>query len=325
MCVLAVADRPSPVARLADASSHPKKKPSAQIQKQKQTKLESFVIDVSHQEMDRLVQHIQEIWDSFVYPAGEGGERTEVEWLPAKGVAMLLQQELGYGDEEELNDALRGTFADFLRAMPHINTRVAPETSAVYFQVVPEPPRDQWVCRRLTVPVRSRADLTRRVCLKSRHARIVVPSLEFEISPDGGRRHIDSLYNHVTTAITNLGAHVRSAGAGLSDDHREKIMETVAALNELLDVDSPWDFVVADPSGASEVTPMEGVTVIEGLEAERADAEDARREAAERAERERAAEGAGGGAGGAAGGGGAGGGGAAGPGAGGGGELDTID
>jgi C4-type Zn-finger protein len=244
--------------------------------------------------MDRLVQHIQEIWDSFVFPAGEQGERTEVEWLPAKGVAMLLQEELGYGDEAELEDALRGTFVDFLRAMPHINTRVDPNTRAVYFQVIPEPPRDQWVCRRHVVPVTSRNDLIRRVCLKSRHARIIVPSLEFEISPDGTRRHIDSLYNHITTAITNLGAHVRTAGSALSAEHRERIMETVVALNALLDVDEPWEFVVADPSGASEVTPMEGVTLIEGEAARKADAEDAEKEALEKAEREARAAGAGG-------------------------------
>jgi C4-type Zn-finger protein len=277
--------------------------------------------------MDRLVQHIQEIWDSFVYPAGEQGERTEVEWLPAKGVAMLLQEELGYSDEAELEDALRGTFVDFLRAMPHINTRVDPNTRAVYFQVIPEPPRDRWVPRRHVVPVRSRQDLVRRVCLKSRHARIVVPSLEFEISPDGTRRHIDSLYNHITTAITNLGAHVRTAGASLSEEHKERIMETVVALNALLDVDEPWEFVVSDPSGASEVTPMEGVTLIEGEEAARADAEDAEKEAQEKAEREAAAArgGAGTGAGageqrGAAGAGDGGGGGG-----GGGGNLNTID
>jgi C4-type Zn-finger protein len=267
--------------------------------------------------MDRLVQHIQEIWDSFVFPSGEQGERTEVEWLPAKGVAMLLQEELGYEDQAELEDALRGTFVDFLRAMPHINTRVDPNTGAVYFQVIPEPPRERWVCRRHTVPVRSRADLTRRVCLKSRHARIVVPSLEFEISPDGTRRHIDSLYNHITTAITNLGAHVRTAGGALSPEHRERIMETVVALNALLDVDEPWDFVIADPSGASEVTPMEGVSLIQGEEAARADREDAEREAREKSEREAAAA--------ARAGAGAGAGAAAAPGGGGGGNMDTID
>lgn len=302
----------------ARCSPRPRNKfPPKKPKKNKQ--LESFCIDVSHQEMDRLVQHIQEIWDSFVFPAGEQGERTEVEWLPAKGVAMLLQEELGYEDQAELEDALRGSFVDFLRAMPHINTRVDPNTGAVYFQVIPEPPRDHWVPRRLTVPVRSRNDLVRRVCLKSRHARIVVPSLEFEISPDGARRHIDSLYNHITTAITNLGAHVRAAGSALSPEHRERIMETVVALNALLDVDEPWDFVVSDPSGASEVTPMEGVVLIQGEEAAAADREDAAREAKEREEREAAAEAAaaeaaerpvaaaGGGA------------------AGGGGNLDTID
>lgn len=47
----------------------------------------------------------------------------------------------------------------------------------------------------MTLTVQSRADLWR-VCLKSPHARIEIPELEFEVSVDG-KKQIDSIYNHI--------------------------------------------------------------------------------------------------------------------------------
>jgi hypothetical protein len=48
---------------------------------------------------------------------------------------------------------------------------------------------------------------------------VEIPELEFEISADG-KRKIDSLYNIVSSAIFNLGTHVRTTGAGMIDDHK---------------------------------------------------------------------------------------------------------
>jgi hypothetical protein len=46
------------------------------------------------------------------------------------------------------------------------------------------------------------------VLLKSPMARLEIPELEFEISADG-KKKVDSLYNHLASAIFNLGNHVR--------------------------------------------------------------------------------------------------------------------
>jgi len=81
----------------------------------------------------------------------------------------------------------------------------------------------------MTVRINSTKDLWR-VCLKSPHARIEIPELEFEISADG-KRHIDSVYNHIAAAVYNLGNYVRQAGGALSEDHKSKILDTVIALN----------------------------------------------------------------------------------------------
>ncbi len=51
----------------------------------------------------------------------------------------------------------------------------------------------------MTVTINSTKDLWR-VCLKSPHARIEIPELEFEISADG-KRHTDSIYNHIGAAV----------------------------------------------------------------------------------------------------------------------------
>lgn len=40
-----------------------------------------------------------------------------------------------------------------------------------------------------------------------------------------------------------------------------KILETVEALNEMLDVQEPWDMVMYDPSGVSEISPDSDVSI----------------------------------------------------------------
>lgn len=181
-----------------------------------------------------------------------------MEWLPADGVEQALLQELGYEDVPEFEDALKGSFVDFLDNLPHIRKRVD-DNGRVFLQIKPEPAREDWKPTRMTVKVNDTTDLWR-VCLKSPHARIEIPELEFEISADG-KRHTDSIYNHIGAAVYNLGNYVRQANTGLSEDHKNKIMDTVIALNIFLDVPKPFTWVVHDPSGTSEFHPMEGVTV----------------------------------------------------------------
>eukprot|EP00877_Chromochloris_zofingiensis_P000781 jgi/Chrzof1/10703/Cz05g09120.t1 len=217
--------------------------------------LDKVKIDMSHQEMDRLVTELETMWQQFTQDGD--GQPTGIEWLPADNVAEALCKDLGYEDIDEFEDALKGSFVDFLDNLPHIVKKT--ENGRVFFQVKPEPPKEEWRPVKMTVHVNDVKDLWR-VCLKSPHARIEIPELEFEISADG-KRHIDSIYNHIGSAVYNLGNYVRQPGSGLSDDHKEKIMDTVLALNEYLDVPKPWTWILHDPSGMSEFNPMEGVTV----------------------------------------------------------------
>jgi hypothetical protein len=49
------------------------------------------------------------------------------------------------------------------------------------------------------------------MCLKSEWATIEIPELEFELSADG-KRHTDSIYNHIASAVYNLGNCVSNRG-----------------------------------------------------------------------------------------------------------------
>ena len=116
----------------------------------------------------------------------------------------------------------------------------------------------------MTLHVAERNDLWR-VLYKSPDASIRIPHLEFEIGADSKRR-IDTVYNHITNAVWNLSAHIRSQSGGGSEEMSESaasILETVDALEQLLELNEPFDIVVDDPTGASQFKPSEGVEVME--------------------------------------------------------------
>ena len=57
----------------------------------------------------------------------------------------MLAEELGYEDQEEFEDALKSSFAEFIGALPHIETRnmeseLQPGLFRDVFRVIPDPP-----------------------------------------------------------------------------------------------------------------------------------------------------------------------------------------
>jgi hypothetical protein len=120
-------------------------------------------VDISHQEMDRIIRELELIYQSqpttvrcrlservlgFVTAAhyhtvhglleaggwrhrrfasqpccieADGGAgRGGTQWLPVEGLGMMMMTELGYEDMDELEDALKGTWPQFLGALPHV-------------------------------------------------------------------------------------------------------------------------------------------------------------------------------------------------------------
>ena len=132
-----------------------------------------------------------------------------------------------------------------------------------YVRKAPEPDEDDLRPFRLVCRINTTTDLWR-VCLKAPEARAEIPELEFEVGADGVRK-VDAIYNHISSAVFNLGTHVREGfcdNVPDAEQYKEKLMETCMALNALLDVEQPWTWVITDPSGRSQFRPMEGVEVV---------------------------------------------------------------
>lgn len=216
---------------------------------------------LGHQEVSRILEELEDMSSHVLEAAGPDT------WLTAQAAKSLLLQHLGYEDEAELEDAIHGDFESFLELLPHIETKIQEEEGSAKGMLVfrtkrAEVPEGERRPTMKIVHVRDRHDLWR-VLDKSKDARIEIPALEFEISQDN-KRCIDSLYNHIGKAIFNLGRHVREVMPATEEyeDTRYKIMETVMALNAMLDVEVPWTFVIHDESGESQVYPDDGIDTV---------------------------------------------------------------
>ena len=184
----------------------------------------------------------------------------------AQGIANMLANELGYEDEEEFEDALKGPFKDFISALPHVETanlesELQPGLFRDVFRIIPDPPAEECRPQRLVLEIKSRADLWR-VLMLHPGAYVEIPELEFEIGADH-RRRVDSVYNHVAASIFNLERHVEMLGEDdeTAASERQGIKDACEKLRQVLDLDAKATFVVIDPGGLSAFKPSEGVEV----------------------------------------------------------------
>lgn len=211
--------------------------------------LEGFSKNVSHQEIERILSEVETWWETAYEQAG-------VDWLPLDGITNFLFNDLGYEDVDEFEDAIQGSFHEFLNAFPHIELKE--ETSEKWFIRVrkpkPGPPRQ------LRLTLVDSKQLLNTCFLKAIDAELEIPDIELTIGADS-KRHIDSLYQHLVTAYENLENHAQLLGEGSAES--SKIMEAVRTLKTLLDVQKPFEIVVTDPHGLSEFKPSDGVTIKE--------------------------------------------------------------
>mmetsp|Transcript_84932 Transcript_84932/g.230115 ORF Transcript_84932/g.230115 Transcript_84932/m.230115 type:complete len:278 (-) Transcript_84932:121-954(-) len=229
-----------------------------------------FKVDLGHQEMAQIMTELEDIF--LAVHACAGADRP----VALRGLAYNLCVSLGYEDEDELEEAIGGSLADFLTALPHFSV-VWPEEDAETQEpratMLPEPAaaaeeEAAGQGRRLVFTVGAREDLWRLV-LQGPRCLIEIPELEFAIRPMAKRR-VDTIYNMIASAVFHLGDHVRknTRVGGISDDEAKRICDTIDSLNMLLDVEEPFTWVLADPQGVSELKPMEGVHATELVEPE---------------------------------------------------------
>ena len=178
----------------------------------------------------------------------------------------MLAEELGYEVEEEFEDALKGSFMDFIGALPHVEvtnleSELQPGMFRDVFRIIPDPPAEECTPQRLVLKLETRADLWR-VLMLHPGAYVEIPELEFEIGADH-RRRVDSVYNHIAASIFNLERHVEMLGEDnpSAAAERQGIKDVCEQLRSVLDMDTPATFVVIDPGGLSAFKPGEGVKV----------------------------------------------------------------
>jgi len=209
--------------------------------------LASFTLSVSHQEIERILSEI-EAWYECAH------EQAGLEWLPSAGIENFLQHDLGYEDMDEFEDALNGSFKDFLSCFPHIE--VKEEGGKMYLKVniqTPGPPR------RMQVKVEKSSQLLDTTLIKVVDAEIEFPHLEFTICGDQ-KRHIDSLYQHIVSARDNLENHCQALGENSED--RAKIALLIEALTSALDVETPYEIIIHDPTSLCEIDPADAVVIL---------------------------------------------------------------
>jgi len=207
----------------------------------------AHLLSIGHQEIDRITDEVEQIYQS-----------QPTEWLQVEAVGQMIINVQGwYEDYDEFEDAVGGSFPDFLRALPHIEVSTDDRGVAVFKVLPPDPDASPTV---YTLNVTKREDLWR-VLYKSADASVRFPAIDFEIGADQKRR-IDTVYNHITNAVWNLSSHLRGRQGNVASDTVSSITETIDKLNAMLDIEEPFTIIVDDPTGVSMFKPSDGVEIV---------------------------------------------------------------
>jgi len=222
-----------------------------------------FKFNLGHQETDRIVDELEQVCKQVLQSAGDS-------WMTCTAASNIMCNNLGYEDQGELEDAIKCDWVEFIQSMPHLETKIQDDGSyangMMVFRMKPFVPVQDRKMFIKSFTVKTREDLWR-VCHKAPSAVMEFPEMEFEIGADA-KRKIDSIYNHIAGAVYNLSMHVSSLGMQLSEDHKDKISETIHDLNVMLDVEKPFTVLIHDRTGISEIRPDDDVSTQYGGPAE---------------------------------------------------------
>lgn len=207
-----------------------------------------FKFNLAHQEMTRVMAELETIFES-----------QPCEWLPVEALGNMLSQELGYEDTCEFEDALHGEFDSFVDCLPHVDISYN-ERGTKVLRIRPDPVG--LPPRRMRLRISEPKQLWQ-VFVQAKDARIILPEIEeFEFQPMGKRR-IDTIYNHIATAIFQLGTHVRECirKKAITPEIEGRFLDTIHLLNKALDVEHPFTWLIEDASSCSLWQPPDGVEV----------------------------------------------------------------
>eukprot|EP00397_Hematodinium_sp_SG-2012_P035950 GEMP01038751.1.p1 GENE.GEMP01038751.1~~GEMP01038751.1.p1 ORF type:complete len:226 (+),score=53.09 GEMP01038751.1:117-794(+) len=218
--------------------------------------LAAFARDASHQELARIISEVEEFYSMMGLADQECSD--DGKWLDCEAAETFLMGHLGYGDLDELEDALGGKLSTLLKQLPQCTVKVREEDDVEMFRfarIEPKGPREL----RLRV---SKSEQLWIVFLKDADATAEIPEIEFEFGREA-KREVDSIYNFLAKAITNLEQHadmLRNAG---QPEKLEPISEAIDGIRQCLDLDEPFTLVIRDPRGLSELKPFDDVEIRE--------------------------------------------------------------
>ena len=206
--------------------------------------LKQYNWNISHQEVARVVLELE----NYAIQLPEGY------FVPITASELWLVHVLGYGDVDELEDALGGSLERFIRALPQFE--VQGEEGETKFRLTPKSAEAQRP-RTLALTINSVRDLFT-VMVRGQETTITIPEIEFEMGrPDG--REIDTLYNYIGGAVFQLGQYIKESKPG--DEVFDKIYATMQMLNAMLDVESPFTIIAIDPVGEVSFKPDDRVVI----------------------------------------------------------------
>jgi C4-type Zn-finger protein len=207
--------------------------------------LAKYNFDVAHQEISRILSELEQYSENF--PADT--------WVPIAAPYQWLCVQLGYDDEEELDEALHCTLVEFIERLPHFEVDTSNADNIKFRAKVLT--AEQTRPRKLTLLLENSKELFT-VLTRGPNTRIEIPELEFEMgAPE--RKEIDTIYNFIAGAVYQLGQYIKDHNP--SDDQFDKIYATMQTINAMLDVECPFHIVVHDPCGEVGFKPADKVKV----------------------------------------------------------------
>ena len=87
---------------------------------------ETRLSHLGHQEVERILDELEKLSHDVSVAAGSGT------WLTVNAAQEIILRDLGYEDEGELEDALKGSLESFIRAMPHLDVRAPTTRQFIY-------------------------------------------------------------------------------------------------------------------------------------------------------------------------------------------------
>lgn len=216
--------------------------------------LAAYKVDVSHQELSRIMKELEDFCETCP---------PETTWIAVEAGANWLCQQLGYEDYDELQDALHSTLEEFLMQLPHFDVRRPAEGDADQTVRFRSNLRDAVTGRpcKMSFRVQDRGDLWV-VMLKPKGSYIEIPELDFEIGRSDTRQ-VDTIYNFIGEAVYNLGVYLKANHGKITSERFDGIYATIHMLNNILDVEAPFTWILHDPTGTGAFKPMSDKLTVE--------------------------------------------------------------